>query len=149
MIDPDNARDIFQARLPDGEIPSNPRDGFAAMLGFCRDCPVTGGVGDEADGDMVLFQYGTNDWGSGRHFELNLTRQIIFADDTGGEDHEMWQFGLTYRYNPDTTLVALGSYSQWLDDPETDEATVVDAPAVTTAAATFTPSAIEVDWAPV
>ena len=36
----------------------------------------------EEDGDMLLFQWGTYNWGDSTHFELNITRQLM----PGGED---------------------------------------------------------------
>ena len=46
------------------------------MLDFYRevradDCDL------DAGGDMLLFQWGTYDWGSGEAFEYDITRQLI------------------------------------------------------------------------
>jgi hypothetical protein len=37
----------------------------------------------EHDGDLLLAQFGTYDWGSGEYFELDLTRQFSFVDESG------------------------------------------------------------------
>jgi hypothetical protein len=60
------------------------RDGIEAMLDFYRntradDCSL------DDDGDMLLFQWGTSDWGKGPEFDLGITRQFIRGD--GGRRH--------------------------------------------------------------
>jgi hypothetical protein len=81
--------------------------GFAFMFEFYRhhradDCPP------EADGDMLLFQWGT--YGGDKSFELDLTRQFIIGE---AEDENIWQLSLTFRFAPTTILTALGSGDQW------------------------------------
>ena len=70
------------------------RDGIDAMLDFYRstradDCSF------ESDGDSLLFQWGTYDWGQGARFELDITRQFIPAD---GEDEDIFQLSLTFFF---------------------------------------------------
>ena len=60
----------------------------------------------------MLFQWGTFDWGDGDQFNLNLTRQVIYPD---GEDVEIYQLGLTYFYQPDDELGALGQGNFWCE----------------------------------
>jgi len=76
----------------------------------------------EDDGDMLLFQWGTHDWGQGRWFDLNITRQFIPA---GRDDDEIFQLSVTAKYSPTADLDGLGSGSKWcgsLDDfPQFDE----------------------------
>lgn len=62
------------------------------------------------DGDMLLFQWGTYDWGRGEHFELDLTRQLIVGD---GEDDEIFQLSLTYRFEPTPQLKVIESGNRW------------------------------------
>ena len=69
--------------------------GVAIMLAFYRDqrasdCSI------DSDGDMLLFQFGTHDWGDGESFEFDLTRQfIIDGDDDAGEN--IFQLSLTFQ----------------------------------------------------
>lgn len=51
------------------------------------------------DSDMLLFQYGTYDWGEGRSFEIDFTRQFyqLFTDT---EDHEIIQQSFTFYFDP-------------------------------------------------
>lgn len=70
------------------------RDGIDAMLDFYRstradDCSF------ESDGDALLFQWGTYDWGQGSQFELDITRQFIRGS---GEDDDIWQLSLTFFF---------------------------------------------------
>jgi hypothetical protein len=82
---------------------STARNGLAQMLAFYASVPATGCGGP--DGDMLLFQWGTYDWGKGRHFELNITRQFI---EQGLEDDDaISQLSLTYRFTPNPELDAL------------------------------------------
>jgi len=87
--------------------------GFGLMCDFYRhqradDCAP------EDDGDMLLFQWGTHDWGRGTFFELDLTRQFIKGD---AEDENIWQLSLTFKYLPSDELGKLGSGDKWCDEP--------------------------------
>ena len=85
----------------------------AAFLDFYRDERAEGCALDD-DADMLLFEWGTFDWGDGEHFELNLARQFII----GGDDEDIWQLKLTYAYEPTDAFRALGSESRWCETPE-------------------------------
>lgn len=69
----------------------------------------------QADGDMLLFQWGIFDWGSGPTFEYDITRQLITAP---GEDEDIWQLSLTLRYPPDEECARLESGNRWHAAPE-------------------------------
>jgi hypothetical protein len=84
------------------------------MLDFYRDervedCKI------EDDGDMLLYQWGTYDWGQGRWFDLNITRQFI---PDGGDDDEIFQLSVTAKYSPAPELDALGSGNKWCESPD-------------------------------
>ena len=72
---------------------------------------------DYEDTDMLLFQYGTYDWGSGENFEFNITRQFIFAD-----ADEPFQLSLTLFFD----AVKIESYDCWSMNFETIEDFVND-----------------------
>jgi hypothetical protein len=61
----------------------------------------------DQDGDMLLFQWGTYDWGNGEFFDLNITRQVIVGDES------IRQLSLTFRYAPNQELTTLGCGNQW------------------------------------
>ena len=68
------------------------------------------------DGDELLFQWGTYDWGDGPSFEFDLTRQFILEDEQG--DDAIWQLHLTLHFPPDERL---GDRTEWWSDPESVE----------------------------
>ena len=61
-------------------------------------------------GDMLLFQWGTYDWGNGPSFEYNITRQLIGHDQ---EDDEIWQLSLTIHAAPTSEAKAVGAGNRW------------------------------------
>jgi hypothetical protein len=91
-----------------------PAPALEAVLSFYRD--VRAEECDPAAGqDMLLFQWGTYDWGKGKHFELDITRQFMFED---GEDEDIWQFHVTFKFHPTQELVDLKSGNRWCESPE-------------------------------
>jgi hypothetical protein len=91
-------------------------DGFEALFGFYRDeRPLGQHFECDGDADMLLFQWGTHNWGKGEHFSLNLTRQLIVSDEA--EDEAIWQLSLTFEFEPDTELRGLGSSNRWCHSP--------------------------------
>lgn len=72
------------------------------------------GCGGES-GDMLLFQWGTYDWGTGRHFGLNITRQFI--EESLQDDGAISQLSLTFRFDPSAELVAFGDGNRWCGGP--------------------------------
>ena len=86
---------------------------IAAFFDFYRDEQAEGCALDD-DGDMLLFEWGTVDWGEGEHFELSLARQLIF----GPGDGKIWQLKLTYAFEPTGPFRALGDGNRWCAAPE-------------------------------
>lgn len=63
---------------------------------------------------MLLFQFGTYDWGHGDHFEFDLTRQFIAEGyEEGDDDDAMSQLHCTMRYEPSPELRLLKSQNHW------------------------------------
>ena len=83
------------------------------MTGFYREERAEGCAVD-GDGDMLLYQWGTYDWGEGESFELDITRQLI----TGGEDDDIFQLSLTFRFRPTAALRELGASNRWCHSPD-------------------------------
>jgi hypothetical protein len=86
-----------------------PDDGVDAMLQFYSDeradeCKV------DTDADMLLFQWGTHDWGEGKHFEFDITRQFIHAAE---DDDCIWQLSLLFRFAASEELDKLESGNKW------------------------------------
>ena len=89
-----------------------PSSGIAAFVSFYRDERVEG-CSLEADEDMLLYQWGTHDWGEGEWFELNITRQLTYSD---GEDNEIWQLSLTFKFHPTNALQGFDDGNKWCFD---------------------------------
>jgi hypothetical protein len=103
-----------------------------AMLGFYA-TERASDVDMDPDADMILFQWGTFDWGSGPAFEYDITRQLcieidydalINSDDDEEDDDEddlgegIWQLHLTVYFRPDEENARLGSGERWLERPD-------------------------------
>jgi hypothetical protein len=74
--------------------------------------PVEDAEPPEREGDGLLAQYGTYDWGGGEHFELDITRQLSFAD-RHGEYAGMKQLHCSFWFEPTDELRALGAGDVW------------------------------------
>jgi hypothetical protein len=86
-----------------------PRIGFSEMFRFYESVVPAGCSGNDAD--MLLYQWGTYDWGLGEHFELHLTRQFI--EDAKQDDDAISQLSVTFKFKPTTELRALGASNLW------------------------------------
>jgi hypothetical protein len=65
---------------------------------------------------MLLFQWGTYDWGHGLWFQYGIVRQFILESDDG-EQGDFWQLHLTHYYAPSATTAAFGRGSEWCEEP--------------------------------
>jgi len=88
------------------------------MLAFYREVAVEGC--SQNNGDMVLFQWGTHDWGAGPAFEIDITRQFIDmhptdgdGEDDGDEQGRFSQLSLTYYVASSPELASLGTGNRW------------------------------------
>ena len=88
--------------------------GVEAMLSYFADERADGCDPDE-DGDMLLFQWGTNDWGDGTAFEVNITRQLIATND---DDDEPRQLSLTFQFDPAVAPKKLKNGNKWCEAPD-------------------------------
>jgi hypothetical protein len=76
---PASSLQYFLARLEVDEVTLKeltPTDGIEAMLAFYTEQRAKGCSLDN-DGDMLLYEWGTYNWGEGEAFEFNITRQFI------------------------------------------------------------------------
>jgi hypothetical protein len=65
--------------------------------------------------DMLLYQWGSYDWGSGKYFEINITRQFVEAELE--DDDAISQLSLTYRFRTSLEFDRLGASNYWEDGP--------------------------------
>ncbi len=78
----------------------------------------------DADGDMLLFQWGVYDWGEGESFEYDITRQLV--PEPIGEDEDygdfIGQLSLTLKFPPSASLREIKAGNRWCYRPaELDE----------------------------
>lgn len=103
----------------------SPLSAVELMAGFyaqvrADDCAL------EHDGDMLLFQWGTYDWGNGELFEYNITRQFILspsleafnAEEDYGDDGWIGQLALTLKYHPSAALRNVAAGNRWCAHPD-------------------------------
>ena len=90
-----------------------PAAGAEAMLAYYAEERADGCV-IEDDGDMLLFQWGTNDWGNGPAFEVSIVRQLIVAGDA---NEEPLQLDLRFRFEPSAEVEA-GEGNRWCESPD-------------------------------
>ncbi len=88
-------------------------EGFSLMLHFYRDTRAEDCSAN--DGDMLLYQWGTYDWGDGKFFEMDFTRQFMLSADE--DDQSIWQLSLTFKFAQSDSLKALSSGNRWCYEP--------------------------------
>jgi hypothetical protein len=99
------------AALPP-DTQANPKRLFEAVLDLYEGERING-TSLEEGGDMLLFQWGSYDWGNGRFFELDLTRQAI---PSGEEDPPILQLHCTFRYEP-AVFDGIDAGNLWCESP--------------------------------
>jgi hypothetical protein len=92
---------------------STPRLGIELMFAFYQS--VTPDGCEPNDGDMLLFQWGTYDWGTGENFEIGITRQFIELAEE--DDEAISQLSLVYRFEPTDELKSIPAGDRWCDGP--------------------------------
>lgn len=113
---PGTAKTRFLKRLDAAKLKLDaltPSAGVEAMLHFYADERADGCDPDD-DGDMLLFEWGTNDWGEGPSFEVNLTRQFMITDDV----EEPRQLSLIFCFAPVDAPSGLKDGNKWCESPD-------------------------------
>jgi hypothetical protein len=104
---------IVNSNITDDNI--TPETALTSILEFYKNYKTKSGS-ENADDDILLFQYGTYDWdGNGGKFEFNLTRQIVDPD-----DEEYHQVKLTLYYKI-ADIGQIESFNLWSIDKPTIE----------------------------
>jgi len=109
---PSNSADAFETFVEGvgGSLPElTVRQGVSRMLEFFELVPAEECVDDQ--GDMLLFQWGTYDWGDGKHFSINITRQFIESEME--DDDAISRLQLTFKFPPTNENATLGSGNRW------------------------------------
>jgi hypothetical protein len=117
------------------------------MLAFYRTGQVVG-IASEPQSDMLLYQWGAYDWGQGRWFEFDVTRQFIRK---AGEDAEISQLSLKAVYPPAEVLSAIVPGNMWCKSKDELPAFArsVRQTSAFSAVAFLRPAKVEAVWSPV
>jgi hypothetical protein len=113
---PGAAKTRFLKRLAEAGLSLSeltPLTGVEAMLSYYAE-ERADSCDPNDDGDMLLFQWGTNDWGDGPAFEVNIIRQFI---DTEADDDTPRQLSLMFRFDSAVALARLKSGNKWCGSP--------------------------------
>ena len=124
LPEPNHAQERFEGFLSSRGVrleTTTARSGVDSVLDFFRTQRFS-----FSGEDWLLFQYGTYDWGAGRFFEFDLTRQFAVdqddddstenapeSDEDGYDGEGMWQLSLTFKFAPTAELESLGSDNCW------------------------------------
>ena len=115
ILQPEKSADAFSVVLRNAGFSATEltlRDGLAQVLLFYKNVKFDA-LPTTADGDMLLFQYGTYNWqGTGATFQADFTRQFIHHSTT--QDNEMSQLSLTFHYPVVATTGIFGAANEWL-----------------------------------
>lgn len=72
----------------------------------------------EADGDMLLFQWGTHDLEGKSYFEIDIARQIIpDLEDIDEATDGMQQLSTNLKYLANDTTSSFNNSNEWCDTP--------------------------------
>lgn len=94
----------------------NPDDGVGLMTLFYTSVAAEDCI-EANDGDMLLFEWGTDNSGENKTFKYSITRQLI--PDGLEEIHEyIWQLRLVFKFVASTETDALGSGHRWCERKE-------------------------------
>jgi hypothetical protein len=110
------------------------KTGFEMAVAFYKKFECENVAGYE-DGDKLLFQWGTYDWGKGKRFELDITRQF-YQPETEKADLEIWHLKLEeiIQPNEDTEKIKGGNiWCQTRSDADEFTQKVLNHPALSIA----------------
>lgn len=89
-------------------------DSFPALfVGYYRDVHFDK-LNRENDDDMLLYQYGTYDWGLGPFFEIDFVRQLCEMP-PGELDPDIYQQHITFYFEP-VKFQDISSFNLWSND---------------------------------
>ena len=93
-----------------GSLPElTPRVGVECMLSFYAQVEAEGCSAESQD--MLLFEWGTYNWGEGSFFELSISRQFM---ETGQESEpEISQLRLVFKYQTSGVFAKYGEGNHW------------------------------------
>ena len=129
---PENSKPELEERIKQSGAAINtltPSKGVRLMLDLYKAIRAENCELDD-DGDMLLFQWGTYDWGKGPSFQFDITRQFTVShseedeeeyeeeyDEEFEEDAAVFQLSLKFHFVASTEFDALKSGNHWCRTP--------------------------------
>jgi hypothetical protein len=115
---------------------------FDTMLRFYAEVRVNG-CDPADDEDMLLLDWGSYDWGRGRAYEIDLSRQVVLP---GRTDEAVIQLHVVYRFPNEGALAKIPVGNDWWGSPgSVDEfAAVLNSNVALAAAAGAEPQSVEI-----
>jgi hypothetical protein len=144
-VDPEDLLAGFQhfASATGVEPNSDPHSAvFDTMLRYYAEVRVNG-CDPADDEDMLLLDWGSYDWGAGRAYEIDLSRQVLVP---GRTDEAVLQLHVVYRFPNTGDLAKIPVGNDWWGTPGTvDEfAGVLQDNVAVAAAADAAPLSVEI-----
>lgn len=112
----ESARSLLLSRIAEegkGLTALSPLDVLEVMFAFYQTVRFAEPELEE-DGDMLLVQWGSHDWGHGLKFTFDVTRQFIVGS---GEDDDFTQLHLTLQFEPTKETEGIAAHSHWCHHP--------------------------------
>jgi hypothetical protein len=148
-MNPEDSATLFRERLARTGLDLNrltASEALSQLLSFYRDVRANKCVLD-AEGDMLLFAWGSRDAAEGEVFQLEFTRQFI---QPGDEDEDgMSQLWTRLLFPMTPALQKVGEGEHWCESPDEADAfeEFVLASEAYRAVVELTPARVDVDWA--
>jgi hypothetical protein len=111
---PEESQTAFEhfIRAMHGEIQSlSLPDSVDCFLRFYAEVHASRVTNETENGDVLLFQYGSYDFGKGLDFHFDLTRQFISEE--AADDGAISQLHLTFLFAPSDEFHAVGVHTLW------------------------------------
>ena len=119
----------------------------STAIGFFKEVPIKGLAPE--DGDQLLFQWGTYDWGHGASFEFDITRQFITAG--AATDAAVSHLRVTAHYQSTPGLTSIKSGNAWCKSKQDSAAfeQLIRKSSSFAGVQAITPTKVSVSWGPV
>jgi hypothetical protein len=147
-MNPADSVTIFRERVALAGLAVNrltAAEALAQILSFYREVRADKCVLD-AEGDMLLFDWGARDAAEGEMFQLEFTRQFIQPGDEDEDGMSQIWTRLLFKMTPD--LQKIGEGEHWCESPDGADAfeEFVLASEAYRAVVELTPERVDLDW---
>ncbi len=117
---PKNSKEELEKRIKQSGTPMaglTLAQGIRLMISFYRAVRAEGCALNMC-GDLLLFLWGTDDWGQGQTFTCEIMRHFIVTKKGEGDFGAMSQLSLTFHFTPSAPLKKLREGKRWCSKPK-------------------------------